>query len=158
MKEIVVNKFPGFQASMLLKVNFSTFTFQNFLNCSDTPISRNAFLWLLPPYIYIYIFNLFLLSCKRVSKTVGVLRKFPNVFSRTSKLFIRTHLDHRDIIHDQVYNFAFHQKLQSFQYNASLSITGTTRGTSREKLHQELDLESLQLRRWHRELCCFVKI
>ena len=105
----------------------------------------------------IYLFNLFFLPCKRVSKTVGVLQKFSNVFPRASKLFVRTHLDHRDIIHDQVYNFAFHQKLQPFQCNASLSITDTTRGTCREK-YQELSLESLQLSRRYRELCCFIKI
>ena len=31
-------------------------------------------------------------------------------------------------------------------------------GTSREKLHQDMGLQSLQLRRWYREFCCFVKI
>ena len=106
----------------------------------------------------IYLFNLFLLFCKGVSKTVGLLLKFPNILPRTSKLFVRPHLDHCDIIHDKAYNFAFHEKLQSCQYNTSLAITGTTRGSSREKIHQELSLESLQLRRWYRELCCFVKI
>ena len=40
----------------------------------------------------------------------------------------------------------FNQKLESFQYNASQVITGTMRGTSREKLRQELDQEPLQLR------------
>ena len=75
----------------------------------------------------IYLFNLFLLSCKRISKTVGLLRKFLNVFPRTSKLFVRTHLNLRDIIHDEIYNFVFHQKLQSFQYNAFLSITVITK-------------------------------
>ena len=85
----------------------------------------------------IYFFNLFLLSCKRISKTVGLIRKFQSVSLRNSKLFIRTYLDHGDIIHDQVHNFAFHQKLESFQYNASLTITGNMRGTSRERLHQE---------------------
>ena len=34
------------------------------------------------------------------------------------------------------------------QYNAALAITGAIRGTSREKLYQELGLESLQKRRW----------
>ena len=91
----------------------------------------------------IYLLNLFILSRKRFSKTVGLLWKFSNVFAISSKLFVRTHLDHRDIIHDQVYNFIFHQKLKSFQCNASLSITGTTRGSSREEIHQELSLESL---------------
>ena len=30
------------------------------------------------------------------------------------------------------------------QYNAALAMTGAIRGTSREKLYQELDLKSLQ--------------
>ena len=32
------------------------------------------------------------------------------------------------------------------------------RGTSREKLYQELGFESLQQRRWYRKLCCLFKI
>ena len=47
MKEFARNEVAGFQASVLLKVNFCTFIFQNFINCLKTPISRNAFLWLL---------------------------------------------------------------------------------------------------------------
>ena len=39
---------------------------------------------------------------------------------------------------------SFHQKLESIQYNAALAITGAIRGTFREKLYQELGLESLQ--------------
>ena len=34
------------------------------------------------------------------------------------------------------------------QYSATLAITGAIRGTSREKLYQELGLESLQKRSW----------
>ena len=62
------------------------------------------------------------------------------------------------IICDQVYNLSFHQKLESIQYNASLTLTGAIRSSSREKLYQELGLESLQLRRWLGKLCCFSKI
>ena len=40
----------------------------------------------------------------------------------------------------------------------SLAITGAIRGTSKEKLYQELGLESLRLRRWYRKLCLFYKI
>ena len=43
-------------------------------------------------------------------------------------------------------------------YNASLVITGTIRGTSRENLYQELGHESLQLQRWYKEPRCFFKI
>ena len=44
------------------------------------------------------------------------------------------------------------------QYNTCLDITGTIRGTSKEKFYQGLVLESLQLRRWFKKLCCFYKI
>ena len=37
-------------------------------------------------------------------------------------------------------------------------ITGAVRGTSREKLYQELGFESHQQRRWFRKLCCSSKI
>ena len=57
-----------------------------------------------------------------------------------------------------MYNKSFHENLKSLQYNASLAITGLIRGTSKEKLYQELDLESLQRRRWFRKLCTLYKI
>ena len=49
-------------------------------------------------------------------------------------------------MHDQAYNFTFHQKLESFQCNASRVITVTVRATSRENLYQEFCLELLQER------------
>ena len=39
-----------------------------------------------------------------------------------------------------------------------MAITGAIRGTSREKIYQELGLESLQLRPWYRKLCLFYKV
>ena len=48
--------------------------------------------------------------------------------------------------------------MESIQYNGDFAITGTIRGTSSEKLYQELGLESLQQRRWYRKLCPFLKI
>ena len=98
------------------------------------------------------------MSGRGVSKTVGILRKFQNVLPRNSKLLIRPQLGHSDIMHDPAYKFAFHQKLESFQYDASLTITGTIKRIPKEKLHQPLGLESLQLRRWYRKLCCFIKV
>ena len=76
----------------------------------------------------------------------------------TYKSFIRPHLNYGDIIYDQAYNTSFHQKLELLQYNACLAITGAIRGTSREKLYEELGLESLQLRRWFRKLSFFYKL
>ena len=68
---------------------------------------------------------------------------------------MRPHLDYGDIIYDQAYNASFHQKLELLQYNACLAITGAIRDTSREKLYEELGLESLQLRHRFRKLYKF---
>ena len=45
------------------------------------------------------------------------------------------------------------KKIESLQDKAALAITGAIKGTSREKVYQELGLESLQQRRWYRKLC-----
>ena len=100
---------------------------------------------------------------RKISKTVGLLRKFQGILPRTSlitiyKLFVRPRLDCGDIIYDQTFNESFHQRIESIQYNAAFAITGAIRGTSSEKLCQELDLESLRSRRWLRKLCLFYKI
>ena len=86
-----------------------------------------------------------------------------NLIPRTAliilyKAFVRPLLDYGDIIYDQAHNASFHQKLESLQYNACLAITGAIRGSSREKLYQELGFESLQQRRWYRKLCSFYKV
>ena len=90
-----------------LWVNASiTVIFKYFVNCLVTSISRNSFLWLLLQFISsVYFF------CS------NFLQKFPNVLPRTSKLFVRPHLDHRGILY-KGYSFDLHQKLQ-FQCNAS---------------------------------------
>ena len=40
----------------------------------------------------------------------------------------------------------FIRHLEPVQYNTALSIPGTIKGSSKEKLHQELDLELLKSR------------
>ena len=99
----------------------------------------------------------------KVNKTIGLLRKLHNTLPRLPlltiyKSFIRPHLDYGDIIYDQAYNVSFHQKLESIQYNSALAITGAIRGTSTEKLYNELGLETLEKRRWYWKLCCFYKV
>ena len=74
------------------------------------------------------------------------------------KAFVRPHLDYGDVIYDEAYNKTFHQKIESIQYNACLALSGVIRGSSREKLYQELGLESLQRRRWYREFSLFYKV
>ena len=95
---------------------------------------------------------------KKIRKTMGLLHKFQQVLPRLTlvtiyKTCIRSRLDYADIIYDQAYNSTFHDKLESIQYNACLAITGVIRGTSTEKIYQELGLESLKSRRWCRGLC-----
>ena len=53
---------------------------------------------------------------------------------------------------------SFHQRLESLQYNAALAIAGEIRGTSKEKLYNELGLESLQKRRWYEKLSFLYKV
>ena len=62
------------------------------------------------------------------------------------RTFIRPHLDYGDVLYE------------SIQYNACLALTGAIRGTSEEKIYQELGLESLRDRRWCRKLCLFYKV
>ena len=74
------------------------------------------------------------------------------------KSFIRPYLDNGDILYDKAFNACFHQKIESIQYNACLAITGAIRGSLREKIYQELGLESLQHGRWYRKPWYFYKI
>ena len=74
------------------------------------------------------------------------------------KSFIRPHLDYADVIYHQPHNESFTNKIESVQYNAALAITGAIKGTSRERLYQELGLESLSDRRRYRQLTLFCYI
>ena len=98
-----------------------------------------------------------------MNRTRGLLRRFQQVLPRPTlitiyKASIRPHLDYGDVIFDQALNNSFHQRLESIQYNAALAVAGAIRGTSQEKLYQELDFESLQSRRWFRKLSLLYKI
>ena len=86
----------------------------------------------------------------KTNKTIGLLMKLSNLLPRQTlvtihKVFIRPHLDYGDVLYDQASNNSFHAKMESIQYNAYIAITGAIRGTPREKIYQELSLESLQL-------------
>ena len=73
------------------------------------------------------------------------------------KYFIRPHLDYGDVINDQPNLPSLANKIESVQYNAALAITGAIRGTSKEKLYQELGFEFLKERRWLKRLCYLYK-
>ena len=74
------------------------------------------------------------------------------------KVFLRLLVDYGDIIYDQAHNESFCEKLESVQYKAALAITGAIQGTSRDKIYEELGLESLKARRWYKRLSCMFKM
>ena len=50
------------------------------------------------------------------------------------------------------------EKLESLQAQAALAVTGAWKGSSRDKLNEELGWEPLHLRRWSRRLTVFYKV
>ena len=91
------------------------------------------------------------------------INKLQNLLPRTAlitlyKSFVRPQLHYGNIIYDQAHNASLHQKLESYQNNACLAITGAIRRSSREKIYQELGFESLHQRRWYRKLFSFYKV
>ena len=62
------------------------------------------------------------------------------------------------MIYDQSYKDSFHAKLESYQYKAALAMTGAIKGSSTEKLYQELGVEHVRSRRLFRKLCLLYKI
>ena len=102
-------------------------------------------------------------NLSKVYKGIGVLRNLSSKLPRQAlvtiyKAFIRSHLDYGDIVHDKSINKTFINKIDKAQHDAALAITGTIRGTSREKLYAEVGIESLKFRRWFKKLACFYKI
>ena len=91
-----------------------------------------------------------------------------NTLTELYKLYVRPHLDYGDVIYhvpskksdfSQDISLNNHmEKLESVQYSAALAVTGAWKGTSREKLYEELGWESLSQRRWSRRLVLFCKI
>ena len=99
----------------------------------------------------------------KASKGISIIRKLRYQIPRHSlvtiyKSCIRSILEYADVIYDQPSNNSFSDKIESIQYNAALAITGAIRGTSKEKLYNELGLEYLISRRWFKRLCLFHKI
>ena len=88
----------------------------------------------------------------KINKGISIIKKLRHSLPRKSlltiyKAFLRPLIDYGDIIYNQPQNESFCEKLESTQYKAALAITGAIQGTSRDKLYQELGLESLKSRR-----------
>ena len=102
-------------------------------------------------------------AISKINKGIAVINKLRYSLPRKSlitlyKAFLRPLIDYRDIIYDQPHNESFCEKIESVQYKAALAITGALQGTSREKIYQELGLESHKSRRWVKRLTCMFKI
>ena len=112
-------------------------------------------------------------AISKTRKGIGLLKYLSKDLPRHTlnelyKLYVRPHLDYGDVIYhvpSKVCEFSqtvilpnLMEKLESVQYSAALAVTGTWRGTSREKLYAELGWESLSSRRWSRRLALFYKI
>ena len=103
---------------------------------------------------------------------VGMLRFLQDYLSRKTlnslyKLYVRSHLDYGDVIHhipqkvcDFSHEILLHrqmERIEAVQYSAGLAITCAWKGTSRNKIYEELGWESLNDRKWRRRLILFFK-
>ena len=100
---------------------------------------------------------------KKATKGVNVIRKMNLLLLSSSLLtiytsFVRPHLDCGNVIYDQPNNSHLSDKIGTVQYNTAIAINGTIRGTSKEKIYQELGIESLKDRRWLRRMAYLYKI
>ena len=99
----------------------------------------------------------------KINKGIAFIKKLRYSLPRKSlatiyKAFLRPLIDYGDIIYDQPQNKSFSEKLEGVQYKVALAITGAIQGTSRDRIYQELGLESLKSRRWYKRLSCMFKI
>ena len=85
---------------------------------------------------------------KKATKRVNVVRKInlflpPSSLQTIYKSFVRPHLDYADVIYDQPNNSCLSDKMETAQYNAALGITDAIRGTSKEKIYQDVNLSRI---------------
>ena len=100
-------------------------------------------------------------------KAIRMLKFMSKYLSRSTlselyKLYVRPHLDYGDVIYhlpqrDDCSGNYLMEKLESVQFSAAFAVTGTWRGTSWERLYNELGWESLSSRRWSRRIILFYK-
>ena len=85
----------------------------------------------------------------KVNRIMALLRQFQQVLHRPSLITIC-----------KAFKFLLIPSIRYYdvQYNAAPAITGTIRGTSKEKRYQELGFESLQSIIWFQKLSLFYKI
>ena len=99
----------------------------------------------------------------KANREISIIKKLMHTLPRKSlltiyKAFLRPNIDYGDNIYDSTSNRYSCEMLDSVQYKAAFDITRAMKGTSRENVLTELDLESLKWRRWLRRSYCMTKI
>ena len=97
----------------------------------------------------------------KARRGIGMIRFLSKYVSREVldvmyKLHARPHLDCCEKInhkYDPEMRLTLTQKLEQTQYLAALAVTGTWRGTNRQRLFSALGWETFYDRRWYRRLC-----
>ena len=77
------------------------------------------------------------------------------IFERNLRTSFRNYCD---VIYDKPHNEKLTDLVESIQYNSALAVTGAIKGTSKQKLYNELGLEYLKDRWWIQRLYFFHKI
>ncbi len=112
---------------------------------------------------------------KKANKGIGVMKQLYTYVPRSAleliyKLYVRPHLDYGDVVYHMPAKGSetFHSKsytnhplmslVESVQYKAACVVSGAWRGTSKEKLYNDLGWESLCHRRNLQRLCIFYNI
>lgn len=124
-----------------LEVVFTRLSYSIFhtsLTFSNSPVQQTStqkHLGLISDY-EIYFWKRFKAICYKINKSKGTLRKLHNKLCQTLlstiyKSFIRPYVDFGDVIHCQLFDCYFHQKLESIRCNAALVLTGAIRRTPR---------------------------
>ena len=103
---------------------------------------------------------------------IGLIKYLSNYLPRHAlkdlyMICVRPHLEYGDVVcHipatkcEYAESFKLNhlmEKLESVQYSAALAITGAWKGTSQEKLYNELGWDSLNLRRWSLRVVLYFK-
>ena len=81
-----------------------------------------------------------------------------DVLDQVYKLYVRPHLDYGVIIYHRVDPYkksTITKNIEQAQHTAALAVTNARKGTSRQRLYEELGWDSIYDGRWYRRLCHF---
>lgn len=97
----------------------------------------------------------------KARRGIGIIGYLSNVYDQIYKLNVRSHLDYGDIIYqkyDPDMKLDFTKRLEQTRYSAALAVTGAWRGTSRQRLDEEIGWGNLYHRRWFHRLSHFYNL